>query len=366
MKRSATALIYNNDGKILEVSRKNNHIDLGLPGGAIEDGETEQMAVMREVKEETGYDIMVSHEIMKREDGESMNTTFSCIIINPDQRSPIDEKETGKVEWVDFESIKSGSFGEYNTKLHDSICPKTLSENNVYQNVLTGEYYYILKIMSNTPHYKYYVLESSMATRMMIVDANALDNTGLIKSTIDKYNQDVKRSKSELSISESAKRFAIKSHNDTNHYYGDYLYSYHLQKVVSVGRRYKHLVKDWEVVEGGLWCHDVIEDARMTYNDVSNTINKISADISFALTNERGKNRKERANSNYYKGIRDQEYGVFAKLCDRIANVENSISSGHNMISGYKKEQPNFKRELYIEGDTRFQEMIEYLDKILS
>lgn len=59
------AVIVNNDGKILAVSRKDDHEKFGLPGGKVdpEDGEDYTSAIIREVKEETGIDIFNTKEI---------------------------------------------------------------------------------------------------------------------------------------------------------------------------------------------------------------------------------------------------------------------------------------------------------------
>jgi len=53
------------------------------------------------------------------------------------------------------------------------------------------------------------------------------------------------------------------------------------------------------------WGHDLIEDCRVSYNDVKDALGQEAADIIYAVTNEKGKNRKERANDKYYEGIRN-------------------------------------------------------------
>lgn len=58
----------------------------------------------------------------------------------------------------------------------------------------------------------------------------------------------------------------------------------------------------------GAYFHDSIEDARLTYNDVKAIANKYmtseqshyATEIVYALTNEKGRNRAERANEKYY------------------------------------------------------------------
>lgn len=55
--RSVVALIQNQDGRFLAVSRPNRPNDLGLPGGKIDPGELPEEAIVREVLEETGLTI---------------------------------------------------------------------------------------------------------------------------------------------------------------------------------------------------------------------------------------------------------------------------------------------------------------------
>lgn len=48
-----------------------------------------------------------------------------------------------------------------------------------------------------------------------------------------------------------------------------------------------------------VWRHDTIEDIRQSYNDIKKKIGQPVADMVFAVTNEKGKNRHERANVKY-------------------------------------------------------------------
>jgi hypothetical protein len=168
-----------------------------------------------------------------------------------------------------------------------------------------------------------------------------------------------------MSILDKSKEWAIKCHRETNHKYDNMDYDYHLEMVFNMGKKFIHLIPETarEYVLAACWCHDIIEDARQTYNDVVKNTNYYVAEISYALTNEKGKTRKERANDKYYEGIRSVEFATFVKLCDRIANINHSMSSRSNMLDVYKKESYDFKRKLY---DERYQEMFDYIDSMVG
>jgi len=148
-------------------------------------------------------------------------------------------------------------------------------------------------------------------------------------------------------------------HQSVNQTYGDNLpYGYHLDMVVNNIRDFGHLVcvQEADVLPlffGGYY-HDSIEDARLTYNDVMKTARHLltveqalmATEIVYALTNDKGRTRAERAGEKYYKGIRETPYAPFVKLCDRLANITYSCSGvdGDNlrMKEVYKAEMPHF------------------------
>lgn len=138
--------------------------------------------------------------------------------------------------------------------------------------------------------------------------------------------------------------WAATCHKETNQMYDEHDYSYHLGLVVKFAIKY--LPKDhphYNEIIAACYCHDLIEDARQTYNDVLEfTGSKLVADISYALTNNKGKTRAERANDQYYIGIVEQEYAVFCKLCDRAGNTYYSNMTKSSMLGKYKKEYPHF------------------------
>jgi len=183
------------------------------------------------------------------------------------------------------------------------------------------------------------------------------------------------------------KQWCIDKHNETNHMYDTYLpYEFHLRMVYQIGLKYKHILDDTKDYYTGesyrgphqgqvtlrsvcltaCWGHDLIEDCRVSYNDVKDNLGKEAADIVYAVTNEKGKNRSERANDKYYEGIRNTPGAVFVKLCDRIANVQYSSMTGSRMFEMYKKENNNFMIKLgrYDSNghvNNPYEEMFQYL-----
>ncbi|MBR1412444.1 MAG: hypothetical protein IJ577_04880, partial [Prevotella sp.] len=80
----------------------------------------------------------------------------------------------------------------------------------------------------------------------------------------------------------------------------------------------------------------------------------------YALTNEKGRTRAERAGEKYYQGIRETPYAPFVKLCDRLANITYSCSgvdgSNLRMKEVYKSEMPHFLQSINPHSDDiRFQ-----------
>ena len=143
--------------------------------------------------------------------------------------------------------------------------------------------------------------------------------------------------------------YAVRCHTETNHLYDGQPYERHLEMVVYYANKYLHLIpeKHRQTVIAACWAHDVIEDCRQTYNDVKAELGQDVAEIVYALTNEKGKTRKQRANDKYYMGILTTQYASFVKICDRLANVNYSIRSESSMIDAYRKEQNDFYAWLF-------------------
>ena len=159
--------------------------------------------------------------------------------------------------------------------------------------------------------------------------------------------------------------YATDRHLKVSHKYDNEDYAYHLKMVCEAAERFIHLVDEdqRENVYCGCWVHDIIEDARETYNDVLKNTNKTIAELAYALTNEKGKSRSERANDKYYREMHEVPNAVFIKFCDRIANITHSKNQGSRMFDKYKKENDNFVKKLY---RPELLEMIQYIDTLLA
>lgn len=161
------------------------------------------------------------------------------------------------------------------------------------------------------------------------------------------------------SLIESIRQSAHDLHASVNQIYGkDHPYGYHLDMVAHLAEEFAHLVcaneQDIVPIMFGAYYHDSIEDARLTYNDVMKVAKKfmndeqalMATEIVYALTNDKGRNRAERAGEKYYEGIRTTPYAPFLKLCDRVANITHSCSiedkESARMKEIYKQEVPHF------------------------
>lgn len=164
---------------------------------------------------------------------------------------------------------------------------------------------------------------------------------------------------------EKIKDYAFKCHANVNHKYDKKPYSVHLDMVYFFANQFINLIdKNYqEYVLCACYTHDVIEDCRETYNDVKKTCGYEIAEITYALSNEKGKTRKEIANKKYYKGIRKNDNFIFVKLCDRLANINYSMETKSNMLTKYRDEHKDFKRKLY---KNKFKTMFELMELKLN
>jgi len=115
--------------------------------------------------------------------------------------------------------------------------------------------------------------------------------------------------------------FASKYHK--GQWYGSKPYMYHLKKVSDVAMDCKYTDKS---ILMSCLLHDIIEDTEITYKDVKENFGEEVAEIVYCVTDELGRNRKERK-SKTYKKIRNNPKSIVVKLCDRISNITESMGS---------------------------------------
>jgi mutator protein MutT len=118
--QAVCALIYNNENKILAVSRRNKPNDWNLPGGKVDEGETLSQACVREVYEETGIKIknlqLVYSHLCEGESDYHVSTFIAEFEGTPGIKEP-----GINVSWIDKSVLlqEGNSFRKYNKELLD-------------------------------------------------------------------------------------------------------------------------------------------------------------------------------------------------------------------------------------------------------
>ena len=120
VKYAVQAVILNDKNEVLAVSRKDNHLDFGLPGGKVEEDDLLMTdAIAREVYEETGLiiDVWSMELVFSMHRNKYMGFTYYI----KDWEGEINTKEPHIVKWTNFGEITNGSFGEWNSLVADSM-----------------------------------------------------------------------------------------------------------------------------------------------------------------------------------------------------------------------------------------------------
>jgi (p)ppGpp synthase/HD superfamily hydrolase len=162
-----------------------------------------------------------------------------------------------------------------------------------------------------------------------------------------------------------AREFAIKAHGEQKYGMQKWDYVYHLDQVVNVLMRFGH--GDQLMLSSG-YLHDVLEDVKTINKEAFRVQFEDCYPIVFAVTEEPGKNRRERHSKTLPK-IKENPRAVILKLADRIANAENcqlelAITGKSSHLSMYQKEWKEFHEALYAPGqDVR---MWQYLEELCT
>ena len=116
-------IIKDEQDRVLLVLR-NDYNFWNLPGGALEQGESPWQGVIREVKEETGYDVeVVKLSGVYTELGQSeVIFAFECKIIDG---KPTLNKEAKKIQYFSFDEIPKNTFQQHIERIEDLLKNKT-------------------------------------------------------------------------------------------------------------------------------------------------------------------------------------------------------------------------------------------------
>lgn len=165
-----------------------------------------------------------------------------------------------------------------------------------------------------------------------------------------------------LDIVTKAKHYASIKHS--GQMYNDQKpYTWHLDQVVDIliGFNYSH-----PVLLNAAALHDICECTGCSYSDIKKNFGEEVAEIVYLVTDEKGRNRKER-HEKTYPILATNEHAVVVKLADRIANVTAGFSDAKGKVKMYKEEYKYFRDTLYNSThEPRTQAMWIYLDQLMK
>lgn len=141
-----------------------------------------------------------------------------------------------------------------------------------------------------------------------------------------------------------AREFAEKKHGCQK--YGEAPYVKHLDDVANVLIEVGLSTPEKLHLITAAYLHDILEDTATSYNDIKTEFGIQIAEIVYAVTDELGRNRKERADKTYPK-IENNADALIIKLADKIANIRTSIREESTLRDMYKKEYPKFRQYFY-------------------
>jgi len=158
-----------------------------------------------------------------------------------------------------------------------------------------------------------------------------------------------------------AREFALKVHASQT-YSTTHPYYKHLEDVYEVLIRFGFHIETHQALLVASFLHDTVEDTPTSYSDIKRIFGEEVAEIVYCVTDEMGRNRKEKKAKTYPK-IRSNPASVVLKVADRIANAEFSTQEKSSQLEMYRKEYPEFEYHLRIHN--HIEPMWDHLHKIL-
>lgn len=134
MTDAAIGIIFNyNKTEVLAIKRRDIPIWV-LPGGGIDPGETPDDAVIREVKEETGYDVKVYRRTAEYTPLNKLayfTVLFECEIIGG---AEVLSNETSDIGFYPIKNLPTPFFHVHEDWIKDALChPNELYKSAIYQ-----------------------------------------------------------------------------------------------------------------------------------------------------------------------------------------------------------------------------------------
>lgn len=343
-------LVFNATGMVALVDDKLPCLVLDLPHPSVD-------VVRAEVSQVFGQGVFVGDILLEDVTEEGDTFVMMTFVEHPEKVA----------SWSNLAELDD----DFARSLHMHLTQTLYNANNMrvgycYENIKTGEAICVIHAIDDrVKNKRFLVVESTMAPEPMVIPADAYWGTPMQWISHARFVEIV--SNPPVTLVDKAKHFFITAHNSINQRYDGKPYSHHLVGVNDEFHKYKHLIpkSDWEQVEAELWGHDALEDTNLTFNDIKSELGEAVAEGCYSMTNEKGRNRAERASFKYYKGLIADKYGEFKKMCDRLANVRNSVGNGHSMGRAYKKELIKFEKSLRTNGDV-YSEMWDDLKKMLE
>lgn len=151
--------------------------------------------------------------------------------------------------------------------------------------------------------------------------------------------------------------FAKKAHDDVNCTYDGKSYYTHVEMVEAGIDKYESVFKDhydYRKARAGASCHDLIEDTRLTFNDVKEVTTPRVAQVVLAVTDVHEENRLLRHLFTMGKTVKDH-IAIIVKMADLRANASYSRDHGSSMykkyVAEYEYRRPIFKMALKWYGE---------------
>jgi (p)ppGpp synthase/HD superfamily hydrolase len=169
-------------------------------------------------------------------------------------------------------------------------------------------------------------------------------------------------------------KYAEKCYKEANCEYGGEgkTYMIHIRMVLDFVTIHDQVFKHYsDYVEtcGAAYCHDLMEDAKQTYNNICDVAGKEVADITLGVTDVPAENRLMKHLLTMGKTVRDYR-AIILKMADMYSNAKYSKLSGSSMyakyVAEYRYRKPIFEMALAWYGSYLDQEELKKIWKELD